>query len=67
MRLGCLGHSYCMINHADCESDLLTWAAWYNTWLLIQLTTKGVVFSFLLFQDCESPDIQGVPVSLSQV
>ena len=24
------------------------WAARYNTWLLIELTPKGVVFSFLL-------------------
>jgi uncharacterized membrane protein len=26
---------------------LLTWAAWYNTWLLIQLMLKGVGFSSL--------------------
>jgi len=26
-----------------------TWAAWYNTWLHIKLTPKGVVFSFLFF------------------
>ncbi len=26
-----------------------SWAAWYNTWLLIELTPKGVVFSFLFF------------------
>ena len=25
------------------------WAAWYDTWLLIKLTPKGVVFSFLFF------------------
>ena len=25
------------------------WAAWYNTWLLIKLTPKGVVFSFAFF------------------
>jgi len=25
------------------------WAARYNTWLLIKLTPKGVVFSFLFF------------------
>jgi len=25
-----------------------TWAARYNTWLLIKLTPKGVVFSFLV-------------------
>ncbi len=27
----------------------LSWAARYNTWLLIKLTPKGVVFSFLFF------------------
>ena len=25
------------------------WAAWYNTWLLIELTTKGIALSFLHF------------------
>ncbi len=25
------------------------WAAWYNTWLLIKLTPKGVVLSYLFF------------------
>ena len=25
------------------------WAAQYNTWLLIKLTLKGIVFSFLFF------------------
>ena len=28
-------------------SAFYTWAAWYNTWLLIKLTAQGVVFSFL--------------------
>jgi len=28
---------------------LLPWAAQYNTWLLIKLTPKGIVFSFLFF------------------
>ena len=23
------------------------WAAWYNTWLLVELTSKGVVFHFI--------------------
>ncbi len=32
-----------------CTYLLLTWAARYNTWLLIELTPKGVVFSLLLF------------------
>ena len=26
---------------------IIVWAARYNTWLLIKLTPKGVVFSFL--------------------
>ena len=25
----------------------IPWAAWYNTWFLVKLTPKGVVFSFL--------------------
>ncbi len=25
----------------------MTWAAWYNTWLLIELTPKAIVLSFL--------------------
>ncbi len=29
--------------------EYLHWAARYNTWLLIELTPKGVVFSFLFF------------------
>jgi len=29
------------------------WAAWCNTWLLIKLTRKGVVFSFLFKEVCE--------------
>ncbi len=36
-----------------CQLSLImtfdTWAAWYNTWLHIKLTPKGVVFSFLFF------------------
>jgi len=26
-----------------------SWAAWYNNWLLIKLTPKGIIFSFLFF------------------
>ncbi len=26
---------------------LLPWVAWYNTWLIIELTSKGAVFSSL--------------------
>jgi len=33
---------------ASCAQPAL-WAARYNTWLLIKLTPKGVVFSFLFF------------------
>ncbi len=29
------------------QSQFDTWAARYNTWILIKLTPKGVVFSFL--------------------
>ena len=32
---------------ASTHCHLLPWAARYNTWLLIKLTPKGVVFSFL--------------------
>ncbi len=42
------------IGHNQSKDKLLavlhaTWAARYNTWLLIKLTPKGVVFSFLFF------------------
>ena len=30
-------------------SSLDPWAAWYNTWLLVELTPKGVVFRFFFF------------------
>ncbi len=33
-------------------TSFCTWAARYNIWLLIKLTSKGVVFSFLLFSIC---------------
>ena len=29
--------------------SFIFWAAWYNTWLLIKITPKGVVFSFLFY------------------
>ncbi len=31
------------------SADSRVWAARYNTWLLIKLTPKGLVFSFLFF------------------
>jgi len=37
--------------------DHARWAAWCNTWLLIKLTPKGVLFSSLFFQEhdqCET-------------
>ncbi len=34
------------------------WAARYNTWLLIKLTPKGVVFSFLFFSSKEAADVE---------
>ncbi len=41
-------------------SQVMTWAARYNTWLLIKLTPKGVVFSFLFFSQvmpCKAVEI----------
>ncbi len=40
---------YCSSLCGSCTTCLLAypWAAWYNTWLLIKLTPKGAVFSFL--------------------
>ena len=35
----------------EAADDVLRWAARYNTWHLIKLTPKGVVFSFLFFSD----------------
>jgi len=37
-----------------------TWAARYNTWLLMKLTPKGVVFSFLSKSPTKSPDGQAL-------
>ncbi len=34
-------------SHSDGHTATKTWAAWYNTWLLIKLMPKDVVFSFL--------------------
>ncbi len=31
----------------DLRMPLSAWTAWYNTWLLVELTPKGIVFSFL--------------------
>ena len=49
-------HAVMMASHIDSNfwaaryyTGLLPWAARYNTWLLIKLTPKGVVFSFLFF------------------
>ncbi len=37
-----------IISCSDCtQYSCLSWAARYNTWLLIKLTPKGVVFSFV--------------------
>ncbi len=38
----------CVTHSLQCY-HILAWAARYNTWLLIKLTLKGVVFSFLFF------------------
>ena len=39
------------------KSDSCIWAARYNTWLLIKLTSKGVVFSFLFSDSCCVQDL----------
>jgi len=31
------------------QCALWSWAARYNTWLLIEVTPKGIVFAFLFF------------------
>ncbi len=41
----CLGANACQ---SSASSSVSPWAAWYNTWLPIKLTPKGVVFSFSL-------------------
>ncbi len=40
-----------MLTGAGHHAGPSPWAARYNTWLVIKLTPKGVVFSFLFFQD----------------
>ena len=39
------------------------WAAWYSTWLLIKLTPKGVVFSFLFFSYLNGIVMHGTYIS----
>ncbi len=46
-----------MLHTASCRAkfhsiNIVSWAAWYNTWLLNKLTPKGIVFSFLFNQQC---------------
>jgi len=42
---------YCAFHpDAACPAGTVFWAARYSTWLLIKLTVKGVVFSFLFLQ-----------------
>jgi len=45
------------------------WAAWYNTWLLMKLAQKGVVFSFLPFHKNSAVQkfktLGGLPMSLT--
>ena len=48
--VSCLSHKHCLlpvIHLAACMCTFTTWAAWYNNWLLIELTPKGAVLSFL--------------------
>ncbi len=44
-----------------------TWAARYNTWLLIELTPKGVVFSFLSSLDNGTSTVTVVITSFGQL
>ncbi len=37
-----------LCHHIICKS-IIHWAAWYNFWLLTELTPKGVVFHFVFF------------------
>ncbi len=43
-----IGCRRCLHNAPDIE-EALSWAAQYNTWLLIKLTPNGVVFDFFWF------------------
>ncbi len=46
-------HFLCNAQHSLVHTNVPDlWAARYNTWLLITLTPKGVVFSFLVFSFC---------------
>jgi len=45
----CVYDSPSLSTAEHCCTCLPWWAARYNTWLLIKLTPKGVVFSFLFF------------------
>ncbi len=48
--VSCLSHEHCLlpvIHLAACMCTFTTWAAQYNTWLLIELTPKGVVLFVL--------------------
>ena len=46
----------CQILNCMAKISCNRWAAWYNTWLLITLTPKGVVCSFL-FSVAVSPAV----------
>ena len=43
------------------------WTALYNTWLLIKLTPKGVVFSFLVLSAASNFDLGAVPAYVAQI
>ena len=49
-----------MLVNCRCPVHLGTWAARYNTWLLIKLTLKGVVFCFLFYIWVVIPDLTGM-------
>ncbi len=55
----------CVLKQADLRYAMLTWAARYNTWLLIKLTPKSIVFSFLFFL-CNVVCLSKLPVMKGQ-
>ncbi len=39
----------CHLQLPSASLPLVVWAAQYTTWILVELTPKGVVFAFLFF------------------
>ena len=55
----------CVLKQAELRYAMLTWAARYNTWLLIEVTPKGIVFYFLCFL-CNVACLSKLPVMKGQ-